>query len=163
MGSSPSAGGEAVTVEIPLTRGLVALIDDQDYDLVSPYKWRAHTSRSKIYAATGQHQDLVLMHRLILGVPDDMLVDHRDRDGLHNWRDNLRPATESQNAVNRAYAGRSGYRGVWVLRYGFGARIKTNQRRENIGDFRTAEEAARAYDRRAVELFGDFAQLSFPD
>lgn len=158
--------------EVPLTQGFVALIDDEDADRVAAYSWRYIFSRrqSTPYAMTTERgtRRTIMLHRLILGVPPGVLVDHRNRYGLDCQRHNLRPATASQNAAYAAYAiGRSGFRGVqppcpahgersWV------AKISVGNQRRRLGVFPTAELAARAYDAAARLHHGEFAVLNFP-
>src|SRR5580700_5175989 len=93
---------------IPLTRGYTAIIDDVDYDWVSGFEWRTLiTENGDVYGVTtlphkfdGQWPQ-VLLHRHIMQVYDtDVLVDHRDHDGLNDRRYNLRVATKSQNGAN---------------------------------------------------------------
>jgi hypothetical protein len=99
------------------------------------------------------------------GWPDHM-VDHVDRDKLNNRPDNLRPACHSTNGANCAPRSGSGYKGVypergrWAARIGGGAHRQT--KREYLGCHDTPEQAARAYDRRARELYGEYACLNFP-
>lgn len=84
--------------EIPLTLGLFALVDDADFNWLSMFKWHAHRcgrNGRKIYAMTQTRTcRRIRMHRLILlrgpFEVDPVIIDHRDHNGLHNWRDNLR-------------------------------------------------------------------------
>ena len=93
-------------VEIPLTAGHIAIIDESDFGLVSKYKWRAMVikggkmiyARAHVYNELGKRVDL-LMHRLLLGLPKGTMVDHEDGNGLHNWRSNIRTATRQQSGT----------------------------------------------------------------
>ena len=144
---------------IPLTRGLVALVDDADFDWLSAYKWHAkNVGKGRFYAAFGSR--MLLMHRMILpGVPE---VDHYNRNTLDNQRHNLRPATHTQNLHNsgRHRDGSSGFKGVsWSkIRHRWRAQIQSDY----LGLFSTEEAGARAYDAEAVERFGEFAYVNFP-
>ena len=93
------------------------------------------------------------------------VVDHINHDPLDNHRHNLRLATRSQNAANVGpYANNtSGYKGVDFNQGKWRARITQHGKRHFLGTFDTAEEAARAYDSKALELFGEFASLNFPE
>lgn len=157
-------------VEIPLTKGKVALIDAADFDLVSRYKWRAFCSRGNWYAQTdlsrsGGRRKTVFMHRLLLGVDGNYKVDHRDGDGLNNRRKNIRCATEAQNQMNRkARYGASRFKGVsynahtrmWL------ARIVYSQQTACLGHYVTDAMAGLAYDLAAERLFRTFANLNHP-
>jgi hypothetical protein len=162
---SMNSGG---VVEIPLTQGKVALIDEADHDLVSSYSWHTHGTAPLLYARTALptvngKQPRRLMHHVITGL---RYVDHTNGNGLDNRRSNLRPATQSQNSRNRGKtrANKSGFKGVcwypttrkWV------AAIRHNYKLVSLGYFFTPEEAARAYDAAALELHGEFAYLNFP-
>jgi hypothetical protein len=148
-----------MVIEVPLTRGFVALIDDDDGDLVLAHKWRVNIQRNNNYGATGARPHIYL-HRLLL--PDSERVDHIDRDGLNNQRANLRAATHAQNLANsrpmhgRRFKGTREYKpGRWLARVGGDGR--------HLGVFGSEEEAARAYDQAAYERWGDFAWLNFPE
>lgn len=151
---------------IQLTKGLIALVDDVDFDLVSRWKWRAKKHRSNwIVYRSAQYRGVgytVTMSRLIMKAPDGVLVDHWDGDGLNNQRHNLRFCTNQQNQHNQRHLrsdNTSGYKGVtfWRHRGIFNAQIYVNKVRKNLGYYPTAEEAAAAYDEAAKHYFGDFA------
>jgi hypothetical protein len=152
---------------IPLTRGLVALVDDADYSWLSQDSWCAIcTAPGRYYAATsGPGGETVLMHRAILpGVPE---VDHRDRNTLNNQRENLRPATHSQNLHNarKPRHNTSGFKGVhWARHCGkWRTQIRIGEgKRYSIGYFSNKIDAARAYDKEAIQRFGEFACVNFP-
>ena len=148
--------------------GRVALVDDEDYELVMQHRWNLVENttpgqRSGPYArASWSRSPAVFMHQLIADFPKP---DHADGDGLNNQRSNLRPATASQNQINRRTWGRSAYRGVcWYKRSSkWNASIQYERKSRNLGYFATEEDAARAYDAAARELHGSFARLNFPD
>jgi hypothetical protein len=140
------------------------MVDADDYEMLSRYKWFAGNHG---YAATsvGGRGDSrgILMHRLILGLgPESRLfADHIN----HDRRCNLRTVTPSQSMMNvRARGGSSPLKGVHWHR---GARtwramIQVDHKSMHIGYFDTEEAAARAYDAKARDLFGEFACLNFP-
>lgn len=82
---------------VSLTRGYEAVVDDEDYDLVSQFKWYANVSGRTVYAERKTRRVQMSMHRLILDAPAHLCVDHIDGNGLNNTRANLRLATRQQN------------------------------------------------------------------
>jgi hypothetical protein len=103
------------------------------------------------------------MHRLFAGAPG-MDVDHINGNGLDNRRCNLRPATRSQNNMNRAKRrGVSKFKGVSPKRGKWRAYLKTGKKQHNLGVFESEYDAARAYDVKAKEMFGEFARVNFPE
>jgi hypothetical protein len=158
--------GEGTCV-IPLVNmdGLCALVDAADYEWLSRHTWRAVcTTGGTFYACTYCEGKLCFMHRMIANPPAGMVVDHKNRSGLDNHRINLRHATRGQNNINRVCdAGVSGFRGVYPCGDKWGAKIGHQRRTLHIGVFDDPAEAARAYDRKAIELHGEFACLNFPE
>ena len=158
-------------IEIPLTRGFVALVDEADAALVGRHQWRALKSgkgtKVRWYASAGQGKATTLMHRLIMAAPIGMDVDHRDYDGLNNRRGNLRLATRSQNMANARMRSdnSTGFRGVGWHRQmeRWRAYVRVDGRLRSLGLHDAPEDAARAYDAAAREAFGEFASLNFPE
>lgn len=162
-----------MTVQIPLTRGLVALVDDEDAEWLEQWRWYAlKINGGRFYAVRGTYcgrengknkTKTLYMHREILRPPPGWFCDHIDNDGLNNRRSNLRPANRFQNCQNaRTRVGNSsGFKGVNKERNGrFEASIQANGIKRYLGTFATAEEAHEAYCKAATELHGDFARLT---
>lgn len=139
-----------------------ALIDAQFADL-SRYKWRLHKS----YAIGWVGKRGVLLHRHITKAARDLSVDHINHDPLDNRLSNLRLCTHAENMrnIDKKAKATSGYKGVsFYKRDGtFSAYITKNYKKIHIGYFQTAKEAAQAYDHKARELFGEFANLNFKE
>ena len=156
---------------VPLTQGKFALVDTEDFDQVTTSHWAVHRIKSSntIYAKSTINKRCWTLHRwLWLKVwilPEVKELDHEDGDGLNCRRKNLRPATRSQNAINRKInkSNTSGFKGVHrcIDRSNWRACIWVESRLIHLGMFPSAEEAARAYDRAAVKHFGEFARLNF--
>jgi len=149
---------------IPLTKGKVAIVDAEDYAWLSQYKWHASKKGYNWYACRNYNRSIVCMHRVIMNAPKGMLVDHIDHNGLNNRRSNLRLCTSSQNHQNRERTrGTSNYKGVYrEKRYRkWCASVYFEGRNHYLGSFSNEVEAARAYDKKAAELFGEFAYLNF--
>lgn len=138
-------------VLIPLSQGLYAAIDREDYDLVSKRKWFAHLSRKVYYAESKEKGKTIKMHRLIMNAPPGMEVDHLNRDGLDNRKANLRVVTATENKQNKGIYNnnKSGTPGVYHSirtrgRKPWHAQITRNGRQVLIGRFLTKEEAIAA-------------------
>jgi hypothetical protein len=159
------------TVEIPLTKGKVVIIDIYDLERVCRHNWYAdNRNRRRWYAVAAWRRDdgtrtTMQLHRFLVEPPPHMEVDHIDGDGLHNCRSNLRLATRSQNSRNskRPSNNTSGRKGVhwdrvnhkWRAQIGVG-----NHKTKALGRFYTKEEAAQAYDKAAIRLHGEFARIN---
>jgi hypothetical protein len=156
------------TVLIPLTRGFVARVDEEDLDLVLfGGSWSLAERREKNvvrrYAQAFIDHEMILMHKRIMPPPSGLVVDHINGNGLDNRRSNLRFATFAQNAVNQVRPpGASGFRGVYRDGIKWTACSKTDGKKFCIGRFDTPEEAAVAYDEWMRDTFGEFARFNFP-
>lgn len=151
--------------EIKLTNGKVAIVDDEDFEYINQYKWRAHLARGKWYADNNSRFGIFQsMHRLILNAPDGVLVDHINGDGLDNRRENLRLCTSFENARNTkiSKANTTGFKGVSKNKRNgkYRAYIMINKVQIFLGVYETALAAAEAYNGAATRLFGNFAWLN---
>lgn len=146
---------------IELTQNRVALVDDQDYAVLSQARWYAQkvAGSDLYYAKRKVGGRIVAMHTFLLGATSGH-IDHIDGNGLNNQRNNLRMATPSQNGGNRKVNANNttGFKGVCYLskRNRYAAQIAG----KTLGYFRTAKEAAQAYNAAAVSRYGDFAKLN---
>jgi hypothetical protein len=164
-----------VVTRIPLTRGLEALVDDEDAAAVlAAGPWSAFRARHRTFYARRtvylgrvdgkQRGTSLYLHRLLVDAPR---VDHVNGNGLDCRRANLRSATHADNMRNRRTVGAnntSGYKGVtWDRRCSrWRASITVNRRHLSLGGLADPVAAARAYDAAAVEHFGGFARTNFP-
>jgi hypothetical protein len=154
---------------IPLTRGLVAIVDETDYQRLSRIKWYALRCNRTFYAAchsSERPRKMILMHRLVVYAPSVKKVDHINGNTLDNRRANLRLASNAQNLHNCKVArtnNTSGFKGaIFDKRIGrWAAQIRFRGKRYNLGYFDTPELAAQEYDRAARLLFRQFARTNF--
>jgi hypothetical protein len=169
---------------IPLTQGKVAIVDEEDVERCLAYKWYAHKPANRPQAWYARRSDqqkrgvTIYLHRFLLGVPNGVKVDHRDRDPLNCQRSNLRIATNAQNGANRLKQLKrttSQYKGVHYQKptkdhphprsRPWRASIVRcrNGKSQTIwlGSFASELDAARAYDCAAVLHFGAFAHPNF--
>jgi hypothetical protein len=149
---------------IPLGDGRYAYVDAADYEWLRQWTWHAYPDG---YAARNENGKKILMHRQIMQPPKGMVVDHIDANRANNCRFNLRVCTRQENMHNkRKHSGSSSqFKGVGYLkrRRKWYARIWCMGERISLGNFDEEAEAARAYDRKAAELFGEYARLNFPE
>jgi hypothetical protein len=151
---------------VPLTQGYTAVIDAADAPLVGQYNWCAEVQSRAVYARrtdrSGVKQRSVLMHRVLMGAPNGLEVDHIDGNGLNNRRDNLRTATKAQNVRNQRTRSdnTSGLKGVsWDGRNSkWKAQIKFNGKRHHLGRHNTPEQAYAAYCAASSRLHGEFGR-----
>jgi len=160
---------------IHLTQGKVTLVDDDDFEWLSQFTWRAKQikmiRRPNLWYAyrSVNHDQCIGMHVDIANRSMNSKYpqcDHKDGDGLNNQKSNLRPCTSAQNNWNRRKAPgqHSKFKGVswhrrdlvWV------AKIMCHHKAKWLGSFKNEHVAALAYDAAAKKLFGDFARLNFP-
>lgn len=153
-------------VEIQLTKGQVAIVDEESLPLIAG-SWQAkwYPKEGRYYAfrtlrvdgkKRGQY-----MHRLIAGaVGRTQFTDHRNRNTLDNRIENLRLCTPSQNAANSRQKNTGAYKGVRRHRRSWQAQLMINEKAVPVGFFATEAEAAKAYNIAAVNHFGEFALVN---
>jgi hypothetical protein len=149
---------------IPLSKGLFATVDDEDFESLGLVKWSAQIKdNERAYAIRGTGESRIVMHRYILGISDKSIhVDHRDGNGLNNCRSNLRTCTPAQNVMNRRKlrSTSSKYKGVTVRGKRYESAIQFKGKNIYLGTFTHEYEAAEIYNRKAIELFGEFASIN---
>lgn len=157
--------------EIKLRFGGTALVDDEDYEMISSMSWSSIKSRHsktsyaihRYWCKTEHRHKCYQMHRLIMSAPVGLHIDHINMNGLDNRRCNLRIVSPSQNVCRSTRKdNKHGYRGV---RVGFGkykVRVRSNGKDYCGGSFVDLQDAARAYDKLALKLHGQFATTNFP-
>jgi hypothetical protein len=157
---------------IQLSQGKTAIVDDSDLKLLSRFTWYARKCSGRFYAVTAENvgggkTQSTYMHRLLTQAPSSVVVDHRNGNTLDNRRGNFRLCSQAQNVCNRRANKGKRFKGVTLLSGKnagrFLARIQYQRKSYSLGIFDTAEDAARSYDAKARELFGEFANFNFPD
>lgn len=165
--------------QIPLGRsGRFALVDDRDFDWLSQYQWIAEPSRKQVYVVHSKHDKRTggttrikghrTMHGLMMKPSPGQEIDHIDHNGLNNQRSNLRLCTRKQNLggstlnLNNSSGFKGVSRDIVTVRKKYGKMWKAlgalmNRRRVSLGYFATPEEAAKAYDKWALQEYGEFA------
>lgn len=154
-------GGKMKT--IGLTQGQFTLVDDEDFEWLNQWKWYAQKSSNTCYAIRGVGV-ATLMHRIILKAERNQIIDHINGDGLDNQKSNIRLCNHLQNNANRRKIKNcsSIFKGVcwskscnkWV------ASIACNQKKHHLGCFNSEIDAAKSYDDKALQLYGEFARIN---
>lgn len=156
---------------IQLSRGYRAIVDDEDYERVSKWIWTyAPNAGDKVKYAVTQiitaccgTRKRIKLHRFIMDAKPGQEVDHINADGLDNRKSNLRFCSRAQNLANKKkMSGNRKYKGVAAVTGSskWQANIGWKKKRIYLGCFNTQEEAARAYDDKAMELYGEFARFN---
>lgn len=158
-----------MTHKVKLSNGYEALIDQEDLKLINNKSWfgQGVKSRGYIYAASSFCIDgkwkIIYLHRLILNAKHGQFVDHINGNTLDCRKSNLRICDNKTNQFNqRKVRGKIPLKGVTFEAGKYRARIRHNGGKINLGSFDTMEEAARAYDKKAFDLRGEFAVLNYP-
>lgn len=151
--------------ELLLTKGKVALIDDDIYDEISKYKWCYFPCGYAARGATKNGKNIsVYMHRQIMNAPKGQMVDHKDGNSLNNLRENLRLCKSIQNQRNSKIPknNTSGFKGVTWYKPSkrWRAQITLKNQCIYLGYFIEKIDAAKAYNEAAKELFGEFSKLN---
>jgi hypothetical protein len=148
--------------ELPISKGYVALVDDEDFERLSQFRWFVTKRHGTIYAST-----TIMLHKMVLrSFSSEPLIDHKNHNGLDCQKENLRTASHSLNGANRRKTkGTSRFKGVsWDKRKQlWRAQIGKNYKTTFLGWFKNETDAAKAYDTAAVAFFGEFALINFPN
>jgi len=158
------------TIKIILTKGKYTLIDKEDLEKISCFKWCFNWSYGKngyaicnIYPIDWKHPQKIYLHRLIIGAKEGELVDHINRDPFDNRKCNLRKVTPSENLLNRTTKrGKSKHKNVywqeknkkWIVV------VSKNSRNYYGGSFKSEIEAAKKANELMLKHHGEFAQLN---
>lgn len=156
--------------EISLSGGGVAIVDAGDYNFLMQWKWfylnKLYAARTKfIGIVDGKAKRMtVKMHNVLMPPAEGYEIDHINGNGLDNRKSNLRICKHQQNMWNRkAVTGSaSKYKGVdWYAASGsWRAYIKIDGKQKHLGCYKSEDDAARAYNKAAIELHGEFARLN---
>lgn len=151
-------------------------LDDEDYVKITSYGgWTLDKDGYAIKTikcdTTKSGFTTLKMHRIVSNAPQGIQVDHENRNKLDNRKSNLRFATGSQNRANQEKYMRNGlkpasqYKGVdWVKQHKrWRARVRVDREEIYLGHFKSEQEAARAYDKKALEIFGEYANINFKE
>jgi len=159
-------------------KGKFLIVDDDKYEhLITNYNWHIDVNGYAVAYQRGSHKaikgqrlgkvTLVRAHRVIMNCPDDMVIDHINGMPLDCRVENLRICTRQENQRNKRIKRNKTvkYKGVYFkpqnLKKQWYALIGVNNKSYNLGTFNSAIDAAHAYDKKAKELFGEFAHLNF--
>lgn len=146
---------------IPLSKGHFATVDEEDFESLSKHRWSIHKGwGDTFYAIRYNKGKRTLMHTQIMGHEKGKVIDHKNRDGLDNRKENMRFATRGQNRANAVVSvnSRSGIKGV-IARFGkWVASAQYSGKMYHLGVFNESESAKKAYDNFMNEKFGQFAR-----
>lgn len=147
---------------IALTQGAVALVDDDDYEELSKSRWCLSNCYAMRSVVTKEGPRKIYMHQFLAKAEEGEVVLHRDGNKVNNQRSNLAVVSRRARQQRTKVRSSSGYKGVgrrgakWVSHIGYQGKTVS------LGTFSAIEDAARAYDKAALEYYGPEALLNFP-
>lgn len=142
-----------------LTQSKYTIIDNEDYESLATFRWYAARNGNNFYAGRDYEDYQIRLHRVIANAPKDKVIDHINGNSLDNRRANLRICANSDNSRNAKLpiTNTSGFKGIRAWGSSWQAQIGSGKTRLHLGSFPSKEAAARAYDAKALELYGEFA------
>lgn len=148
---------------VSLTKGKRAIVDDDDFEKVNKHKWYCSFYGYAVREDRKNH--IIGLHTFIMNTPDGYEIDHRNLDKLDNRKENLRICTNKQNARNKFQKNnKTGYKGVsistWNKSNPYRVTINLNKKQIQVGYFKTAIEAAKAYNEVVKKYHGEFAYIN---
>ena len=148
----------------PLNKGKFTKVDLEDVEFISQWKWCCDTNGYAVRIARVRGgSKTIRMHRKIMNPLDHQVIDHINHDILDNRKKNLRICSQSENSANQRIKSNnsSGYKGVCLIKNGrYRSRVMKDGKQVHLGYYSTAKEAGKAYNKKAKELFGEFAKLN---
>lgn len=149
--------------EIILTQGMVALVDDEDFETINRFKWYVSRERRASYAARNHNGKTIRMHRVILNAPKGIHVDHVNGNGLDNRRENIRLCTMSENLRNQIKPHKDNKLGIKGVHWNkrdkkFQAQIRVDSKSIKLGHFNVMGDADSAYRFAEEKYFREFAR-----
>lgn len=155
-----------MSVKVLNIKDQIVLLDEEDYPVVSRFSWHLNKNGRAYYATTNikiaGKQTSLSMHRLLTGMKD-CNVDHINRNGLDNRKENLRLCDFKKNQLNRWRQNPHGFRGVTKNKFSYSYQIQLDGVKYRKSGFKTAEEAAKAYDQKNKELHREYGIRNFKD
>jgi hypothetical protein len=157
--------------EIKLSRGLVSLVDDEDYIYLNQFKWYAVKAPNTFYAKRSLHMMgnnkksvTIAMQNIIKQPTKGCIIDHIDRNGLNNQKSNLRECTQQLNCYNSSPHTNLNIIGVTTIMQKRGTvyrvQISINRKLKHIGIFKSINDAKCAYNNAVVKYHGEFVNLN---
>jgi hypothetical protein len=144
------------------------IVDDEDYDYLSKFNWNCYYFYARTFKRPKETNKLVgfCMHNMIMKISSKtVFVDHINGNTLDNRKENLRLCSPTENCYNkkRSKNNTTGFKGVVYHKRDkkFQATVKFKGKTIYLGYFNTAEEAGEAYDKKALELFGEYSNTNF--
>jgi hypothetical protein len=154
-----------MSMEIKISDNEFAIVDDDLYPALSQMRWHLHKTKSTNYAEfiiqKNNNVYRMYLHRYIMDPPEGFIIDHINGNGLDCRKVNMRICTRKENCWNSTITKKSltGYKGVSYGDNCIRASIRYGKC-IHIGCFKTLRDAALAYDKKAVELFGEYAKTN---
>lgn len=148
---------------IPLTQGELAIVDDEDYEFINQWNWQYNNGYACRQQRNKGTRKKIYMHRVLSDSKEGEVTDHINFDKLDNRKSNLRKTDYKGNRVNtKSIGGTSLFKGVRhrSSNHGFSAQITNDGKQLELGTYEKEEDAALAYNRKAIELFGKLAHLN---